>query len=122
MTRLTRRDVLKATAAASTIFPLFTVAGTRASGQVLGANEKLRVGVAGIMGRGRSHVDEFLQIPNVQVACLIDPDSRLFRGHESSALRIARQWNPSACKTSASRWKTRVSMRSAWPPATTGTR
>jgi predicted dehydrogenase len=80
MTRLTRRDVLKATAAASTIFPLFTVAGTRASGQVLGANEKVRVGVAGINGRGRSHVDEFLQLPNVEVAYLIDPDSRLFRG------------------------------------------
>ena len=63
MTKLTRRDVLKATAAASTIFPLFTVAGTRASGQVLGANEKVRVGVVGIGGRGSNHVDEFLRHP-----------------------------------------------------------
>ena len=78
MTRLTRRDVLKATAAASTLFPLFTVAGTRASGQVVGANERLRVGVVGIGGRGSGHVGEFLQIPNVEVAYLIDPDSRRF--------------------------------------------
>jgi len=81
MTRLTRRDVLKATAAASTLFPLFTVAGTRASGQVVGANDRLRVGVVGVGGRGGgSHVPEFLAIPNVEIAYLVDPDTRLFAG------------------------------------------
>ena len=52
MSRLTRRDFLRVTAAASTVFPLFTVAGTRASGKILGANDTVRVGVAGINGRG----------------------------------------------------------------------
>ncbi len=80
MTRLTRRDLLKATAAASTIFPLFTISGTRASGQVTGANDRLRIGVAGIHGRGQNHVDEYVKMPDVEVAYLIDPDSRLFSG------------------------------------------
>ncbi|MHB8865851.1 MAG: Gfo/Idh/MocA family protein [Pirellulaceae bacterium] len=80
MSRLTRRDFLRVTAAASTVFPLFTVAGTRASGKVLGANETVRVGVVGIGGRGRGHLDEFLGMDNVEVAYLIDPDSRPFGG------------------------------------------
>ncbi|MBL9125247.1 MAG: Gfo/Idh/MocA family oxidoreductase [Planctomycetaceae bacterium] len=73
-----RRDFLKRTAAASTTFSLFTIAGTRASGKVLGANETIRVGVAGINGRGQSHIDGFCKLPGVEVTYLIDPDSRLF--------------------------------------------
>ena len=46
-------------AAASAAFGLFTIAGTKASGRVLGANDTIRVGVAGIHGRGQSHIDEF---------------------------------------------------------------
>lgn len=77
MQKLTRRTVLKA-AAASTTFPLFTIAGTKASGRVLGANETIRVAVAGINGRGAAHIDEFARMEKVQVAYLVDPDSRLF--------------------------------------------
>jgi predicted dehydrogenase len=77
MAKLTRRSFLKA-AAASTAFPLVTIAGTKASGKVLGANDAIRVGVAGIHGRGKSHIDEYLRQKNVQITYLIDPDSRLF--------------------------------------------
>ncbi|GIW93403.1 MAG: NADH-dependent dehydrogenase [Pirellulaceae bacterium] len=77
MARLSRRDILKA-AAASTAFPLFTIAGTKASGKVLGANETIRVAVAGINGRGTAHISEFAGIEGVEVAYLVDPDSRLF--------------------------------------------
>ena len=52
MSRLNRRKFLQTSAAASTAFGLFTIAGTKASGQVLGANDTVRVGVAGIRGRG----------------------------------------------------------------------
>ena len=78
MSRLSRRRFLQTTAAASTAFPLFTVAGTKASGQVRGANDTIRLGVAGINGRGGSHIDEFTKMKGVQVTYLIDPDSRLF--------------------------------------------
>jgi predicted dehydrogenase len=45
---------------------------------VLGANDTVRLGVVGIRGRGGDHVNEFLQVPGVQVTHLVDPDSRLF--------------------------------------------
>jgi predicted dehydrogenase len=80
MSRQTRRTFLKQAAAAAA-FPLFTVAGTRASARVLGANDTVRIGVAGIRGRGAGHIDELMQVPGVQVAYLIDPDSSQFSGH-----------------------------------------
>jgi predicted dehydrogenase len=86
MARLTRRDFIKTSAATSTAFSLFTIAGTKASGRVLGANDAIRVGVAGIRGRGKSHIDAFsreLKDQNVQVTYLIDPDTRLFGERKS---------------------------------------
>jgi predicted dehydrogenase len=74
---LSRRTILKV-AAASTVFPLFTIGGTKASGRVIGANDTIRIGVAGINGRGGSHIDGFATQPNVEVSYLIDPDSSKF--------------------------------------------
>ncbi len=62
MTSLSRRRFLKTAAAVSTTFPLFTIAGTQASGRVIGANETIRVGVAGINSRGKAHISEFAGI------------------------------------------------------------
>ncbi len=86
MARVSRRTFLARSAAASTAFGLFTIAGTKASGRVLGANDTIRVGVAGIRGRGQSHIDAFasqLKNENVQVTYLIDPDTRLFDSRKS---------------------------------------
>src|SRR5258705_447326 len=74
---ITRRSFLKG-AAASAAFPLFTIAGTKSSGRVLGANDVIRVGVAGIHGQGNAHIDQYLGLKNVQVTHLIDPDRSLF--------------------------------------------
>ena len=54
--KTTRRDMLKGSVAA---MATITIAGTKASGRVLGANDTIRVGVAGIHGRGGAHIDEF---------------------------------------------------------------
>ena len=82
MTRQTRRTFLKKTAAATAgVATSFTLAGTKASGRVLGANDAVRMGVAGIHGRGRNHISAFLAMDKVQVTHLIDPDSRLFPGN-----------------------------------------
>ena len=78
MTAANRREFLKRTVAASTVFSTFTIAGTKASGKVLGANEAIRVGVAGINGRGEAHIDEFAAMEDVRITYLIDPDSRQF--------------------------------------------
>ncbi len=74
MARLSRRKFLQTTlATAATI----TIAGTKSSGKVLGANEVIRVGVAGLNGRGGSHLGAFRGMAGVQVTYLIDPDSRV---------------------------------------------
>jgi predicted dehydrogenase len=44
----------------------------------LGANERVRVGVAGIRGRGGGHISSLQKMDGVEVAYLIDPDSNLF--------------------------------------------
>jgi len=59
----------------------FTIAGTKSSGRVLGANDAIRLGVAGLNGRGGSHVDEFAGMKGVQVTYLIDPDTRTHAKH-----------------------------------------
>ena len=75
MSRQTRRSFLKGTlAAAATV----TLAGTKSSGRVLGANEVVRIGVAGLNGRGSAHVGAFSKIKDVEIVYLIDPDSRTF--------------------------------------------
>jgi len=75
--RLTRRRFLESSlAAAATI----TVAGTKSSGKVLGANDTVRIGIAGLNGRGGEHVGQFLGKKNVEIACLIDPDTRTYKG------------------------------------------
>ena len=78
MSRYTRRRFLETGAKTSLAFSLFTVAGTKASGNVLGANDRIRIGVAGINGRGKNHLDDFARMDGVDVTYLIDPDSRLF--------------------------------------------
>jgi predicted dehydrogenase len=75
MTRQTRRTFLKsALASAATI----TIAGTKSSGRVLGANDTIRVGVAGLNGRGSAHVKAFAEMKGVEITYLIDPDTRTF--------------------------------------------
>jgi predicted dehydrogenase len=71
MSRTTRRRFLQGTAAAGASL---LIAGSRASGKVLGANDRLRIAVAGVNGRGQSHIQGWLEQENVEIAYLIDPD------------------------------------------------
>jgi len=43
-----------------------------------GANERVRVAVMGINGMGKSHINSYMQLKDVQVAALCDVDERLF--------------------------------------------
>jgi len=79
MSRHTRRSFLRRTAAAGLATTL-AVPATRASARVLGANDRIRIGVAGIRGRGGTHISEFAKMDGVDVTYLIDPDTRLFKG------------------------------------------
>ena len=125
MARLTRRKFLQTSAAASTAFSLFTIAGTKASGRVLGANDTIRVGVAGINGRGKSHIDAFRRdaerrqradhLPDRSryAAVRLADEDDLFARHERADVRGR---HPQGDST------TKISTPCRWPPAITGTR
>lgn len=78
MSAHSRRDFLKRAAKTAGLGAAFTIAGTKASGRVLGANDRVRVAVAGINGRGQSFLAGFGAMKDVEIAYLVDPDSRLF--------------------------------------------
>src|SRR5687768_16918881 len=71
---LQRRQFLKTLAAAATV----TVAGTKSTGRVLGANETIRVAIAGLNGRGSAHVGGLVNQPNVEIAYLVDPHTATY--------------------------------------------
>jgi predicted dehydrogenase len=84
MSHLSRRNFLKKTlAAAATI----TIAGTKSSGAVLGANNAIRVAVAGLHGRGGSHVSAYTGMRDVHITYLVDPDSRTFTARAKQVIR-----------------------------------
>ena len=74
MSRDTRRQFLKTSAA---VGGSFLIMGTRASGKAVGANNRMRIGVCGVNGRGGSHIDGWMSQDNVEVAYVIDPDDNV---------------------------------------------
>lgn len=74
MKKITRRKFMKKAVVLTA--PTFVISSGRR--RVLGANEMVRVGVAGINGRGRGHIGSLQKMENVEVTYLIDPDSSLF--------------------------------------------
>ena len=70
--KASRRDFLKVTGAG--------VAGTAlsvtASGyaRILGANDRVRVAICGVRGRGNDHIHGFSRVPNTEIAALCDVD------------------------------------------------
>jgi predicted dehydrogenase len=74
----TRRKFL----AQSTVFATFAISGTKSSGKIIGANERINVAVCGIKGRGASHIGGHGRQKNVTISHLVDPDSRLFEGRK----------------------------------------
>jgi len=77
MSRHNRRTFLKQAAAGIGAGAAFTIAGTKASGRVLGANDVINIGVAGLHGRGQSHVGGWMGQENVQVIYVVDPDQNV---------------------------------------------
>jgi predicted dehydrogenase len=75
MSRISRRRFLATTSAAAGSSLLIT--GTRAAGNFQGANDRLRIAVAGLNGRGGSHINGWSEQDNVEIAYLVDPDQRV---------------------------------------------
>ncbi len=56
----------------------FAIGGTKSSGNILGANESIRVACAGLNGRGATHVGAYSEMKGVEITYLVDPDQRTF--------------------------------------------
>jgi predicted dehydrogenase len=74
MSRINRRRFLAATSAVAGGSLLLS--GRRASGQIRGANDRVRVAVVGCGGRGGSHIGGWTGEENVEIAYLVDPEER----------------------------------------------
>jgi predicted dehydrogenase len=74
MSRTTRRRFLQASSAAGASF---YIGGTKASGRVIGANDRVRIAVIGLNGRGSSHIGGFGGQKNVEIAYVVDPDEKV---------------------------------------------
>ncbi|MFP6906459.1 MAG: Gfo/Idh/MocA family oxidoreductase [Verrucomicrobiota bacterium] len=74
MSKFTRRSFIQTSAIAGSSA---LVCGTRASAKVIGANDRLRIAVAGLNGRGNSHLGGFSGQPNVEIAYVVDPDQNV---------------------------------------------
>ena len=72
-TTTTRRSFLKTSLATGTAA---LICGTKGQVSVHGANDRLRIAVAGLNGRGGSHINGWLGQKNVEIAYLIDPDEK----------------------------------------------
>ncbi|RLS75752.1 MAG: twin-arginine translocation signal domain-containing protein, partial [Planctomycetota bacterium] len=74
MARVTRRGFLQTSTAAGASLLL---TGTKASGKILGANDRLRIAVVGLNGRGQSHLAGWMDQRNVEIAYIVDPDKNV---------------------------------------------
>jgi predicted dehydrogenase len=68
--RHSRRRFLAASATAGSLLVL----GTRTTRAVAGANDRVRIAVLGVNGRGREHLAGFSKVPGVEIAAIVDPD------------------------------------------------
>lgn len=76
MSHFSRRDFLKHSATTSALVAgagLLTSASSYA--RVIGANDRVRIGLAGAGARGGEHVGFIKKVPNVDIVALADPES-----------------------------------------------
>ncbi|RQW82204.1 MAG: gfo/Idh/MocA family oxidoreductase, partial [Geobacter sp.] len=78
MSKIDRRKFLKSSMAAGMTFAVYGGSTIeQPTGRILGANNRLRIAVAGINGQGAGHINAWLGQENVELAYLIDPDEQV---------------------------------------------
>jgi predicted dehydrogenase len=77
---ISRRDFLRTTAKTTAgLGALSGITFLTHPERVFGANDRVRVAVCGLHGRGKDHLEAFSQLSNVEIAALCDVDENLFR-------------------------------------------
>ncbi|MEX2215076.1 MAG: Gfo/Idh/MocA family oxidoreductase [Phycisphaeraceae bacterium] len=75
--KLSRRRFLQQSSLAMGVASV-AISGTNVGAQVLGANDRVNIAVAGINGRGGSHIGAYTSMKDVKITHLIDPDRRIW--------------------------------------------
>src|SRR5271163_4088155 len=68
-----RRDFLKTTGKAITVGAATLALG----GKILGANDRVRVAICGVRGRGNDHIHGFSHVPGTEIAAICDIDENV---------------------------------------------
>src|SRR4051794_9534025 len=77
MSNLTRRSLLKRSAFSAAAVSIPWTA--KSWGQVVGANEDIRIAVLGLNGRGKNHTDAYRGIKGVRLVALCDADEAVLQ-------------------------------------------
>ena len=75
----TRRQFIRSSVAAAAGGSVLFHSKAPTYAKPIGANNRLRIAVAGLNGRGGSHIGGWLGQKNVEIVALIDPDERVLR-------------------------------------------
>jgi len=79
-TELSRRDFLKAGAGGTAgLAAISSISFLSRPEKVFGANDRVRVAICGLHGRGMDHVRNYSRLHNVQIAALCDIDENVIR-------------------------------------------
>ena len=92
MSRFTRRQFVRTTAA---VGGAALIAPRSVRANVLGANDRVRVAVVGVNGRGSGHIQGWLGEENVEIAYLVDPDEKVLHSKLGSVeARVDGKYTP----------------------------
>lgn len=80
-----RREFLKTTGKAITV----GAASLALGGKILGANDRVRVAVCGVRGRGKDHIHGFAHVPGVELAALCDVDENVLSERLSDVEKLS---------------------------------
>ena len=85
-----RRDFIKQAAAATAAFGLSSIAAEAEpkKPRVIGENGIIRIGVVGVNSRGRALATNICNMPNVEVVCICDCDSKALENCRSAVQKV----------------------------------
>jgi predicted dehydrogenase len=81
-----RRSFIKKSAGAAALLSMPSIVPAN----VFGANDKVTIAVIGINGRGASHIEGYMELPNAEVTCLCDCDLKVL---ESRAKEFEKKYS-----------------------------
>src|SRR5690348_18132354 len=112
-----RREFLKTTGKAITV----GAAALALGGKILGANDRVRVAVCGVRGRGHDHIRGFSHVPGVELAALCDVDENVLNQRLGDVEKMGLP-RPNLSSTFANCSRIRASTPSPLPLPIIGTR